>query len=142
MSQFRQFWLDTCDNTFSELSPLGHKDYIIKAIEYTALEAAQKEIERLKTQRAILRCGQCGNEGLFPIGAKYKDEIEQLTAALKVAERALKRYSERTVWFKNGGLLRYKSGATTSFFKGEEWCESDCADEALAEIQKIKKELG
>ena len=144
---------------------INNEDEYIDVIEYAALEAAQKEIKQLKIKNehleAIIHRLTSGNKNM--IEASFETEIEQLkkdntiiletikgqhrlndklSAALKVAEDALKRYSERTVWFKDGGKLIYKSGSTTPFFKDEEWCESDCADEALAEIQKIKKGLG
>lgn len=120
MSQFRQFWIypfKTTKMLFTYLEPNELKKYApenfdeVHVVEIAALEAAQKEIERLKYENEVYV-------------SLTEPRIEQLTAALKVAEDAIEREMKwRTV----------------------KYCTNDGLDnlrEALSEIEKIKKGLG
>lgn len=137
MSQFRQFWIwgfkfgpdeSISQNCSVHLDKGGSEWYdpVHHVIEYSAYEAAQREIENLKKENEEIKIKMSGVAGatVGSISKEYISKIEQLTAALKVAENAIEREMRwRTV----------------------KYCTNDGLDnlgEALAEIQIIKKELG
>ena len=91
MSQFRQFWIKdfvvfktheryadgaSVREAYDNPAPNGK----IHVIEYSALEAAQKEIEQLKL--------------IFSVQLDILEQNKQLTSALKVAEDALEKYKD------------------------------------------------
>lgn len=124
MSQFRQFWIrfrigeneSTHQITDVSLNPLGNYKEDFHVIEYSALEAAHKEIEQLKS--------------IFSVQLDILEQNKQLTAALKVAEDALE-ISKCKTWHK------YNSqGNWTLDIHDDKECVK-C--KAIAEIQKIKK---
>lgn len=114
MSQFKEYTLHLLDGYFVEGISLTSKN-TVGVIEIAALEAAQKEIESIRTQLLA----QC------KMSKELLDEKAKLSAALKVAEGAL--------------------GYMTEDFDcdAEDVALYDMlkAKAALAEIQKIKEEL-
>lgn len=149
MSQFRQFWIHNFpqkSKTNWDANPVEYNHYTnthdipdilpekhrIHVIEYSALEAAQKEIAELKDSNENIRSHLLSQT---KISNQLLDEKEKLTAALKVAEDAMRE-------------VKYQ------YMRTYNTCEPEKIDElspvmplglilhALAEIQKIKKGLG
>lgn len=95
-----------------------------EVVEYSALEAAQKEIAELKKENEEIKIKMSGVAGatVGSISKEYISKIEQLTAALKVAEDALR-------------LIASPDENEPNWFHLT-------SRKALSEIEKIKKGLG
>ena len=104
MSQFRNLFVEFSGDPSNDkelykrycssekFEPLSLSDEVIHFVEIAALEAAQKEIEQLKS--------------IFSVQLDILEQNKQLTAALKVAEDAIEREMKwRTVKYcTNDGL--------------------------------------
>ena len=133
MSKFRQFWIypfKTTKMLFTYLEPNELKKYApenfdeVHVVEIAALEAAQKEIERLKYENEVYV-------------SLTEPRIEQLAAALKVAEGALKRLSQSGDGIHSDKKASFYDCLPTLQIEFSE--RKELAKETLAEIQKIKK---
>ena len=131
MSQFRQFWI-YLNPIVSELDVVTSKPFAslpdlkqVHVVEIAALEAAQREIAALKDSNENIRNHLLSQTKM---SNELLDEKEKLTAALKVAEDAIR-----------ATLCQKVKGYPT----WQEW-ENICVKnkDARLEIQIIKKELG
>jgi hypothetical protein len=141
---YKNFTLDGHDAFFD--SPITesyeYDDTPIHVIEHSAYQALQSELEKVKVEFKELEndCVTMNEHKALQIeNNNFRAELAAEKAKSEKLVKALTIYSQRTVWFKDGGQLRYKSGSTTPFFKDEEWCESDPADEALAAYKEKGK---
>jgi len=122
MSQFRQLRMFPSDKSLNLDFKEG--EVCVDFIEYAALEAAQKEIQRLKYENEVYV-------------SLTEPRIEQLAAALKVAEGALKRLSRSGDGIHSDKKASFYDCLPTLQIEFSE--RKELAKETLSEIQKIKK---
>ena len=122
MSQFRQLRMFPSDKSLNLDFKEG--EVCVDFIEYAALEAAQKEIQRLKYENEVYV-------------SLTEPRIEQLAAALKVAEGALMRLSQSGDGTHGDKKASFYDCLPTLQIEFSE--RKELAKETLAEIQKIKK---
>lgn len=73
-------------------------------------DAAENEITKLKEElnlgKSSLRCGQCGNIGMFHHGFAMADEIAKLKKSREVLRKAVEFYGKESSWGIHDSIIR------------------------------------